>query len=62
MEWGEKTKLGGGADTLADPYKGKIPLARVHAFLEPSASRHVIQQDNPNIRRATNVWSAQKLS
>ncbi len=40
------------ADSLADPYKGKIPLARVNAFQEPFASCHVIQQDTPNIRRA----------
>ncbi len=26
-----------GAETLADPYKGKTPLARVNAFQEPFA-------------------------
>jgi hypothetical protein len=40
------------AETLADPYKGKIPLARVYAFQEPFASHQVIQQDTPNIRKA----------
>jgi hypothetical protein len=40
------------AETLADPYKGKIPLARVKAFQEPFASHQVIQQDTPNNRRA----------
>jgi hypothetical protein len=42
----------GCAETLADPYKGKIPLARVNAFQKPFASRQVIQQDTPNIRMA----------
>jgi hypothetical protein len=41
----------GCAETLADPYKGKIPLAKVNAFQEPFASRQVIQQDTPNIRK-----------
>ncbi len=40
------------AETLADPYKGEIPLARVNEFQEPFASRQVIQQDTPNIRKA----------
>jgi hypothetical protein len=40
------------AETLADPYKGKIPIARVNAFHEPFAFHQVIQQDAPNIRRA----------
>jgi hypothetical protein len=39
------------AETLADPYKGEIPLARVYAFQEPFASHQVIQQDTPNIRK-----------
>ncbi len=30
------------AETLADPYKGNIPLARVNAFQEPFASCQVI--------------------
>ncbi len=42
----------GCAETVADPYKGKIPLARVNAFKEPFASHQVIQQDTPNIRKA----------
>jgi hypothetical protein len=42
----------GCADTLADPYKGKIPLARVNAFQEPFASHQVIHQDTPNFRKA----------
>jgi hypothetical protein len=42
----------GSAETLADPYKGKIALARVDAFQEPFASCQVIQQDTPNIRKA----------
>ncbi len=41
-----------GAEILADPYKGKIPLGGVNAFQEPFASHQVIQQDTPNIRRA----------
>jgi hypothetical protein len=41
----------GCAETLAEPYKGKILLARVNAFQEPFASRQVIQQDTPNIRK-----------
>jgi hypothetical protein len=40
------------ADTLANPYKGKIPLARVNAFQEPFASCQVIQKDTPNTRTA----------
>jgi hypothetical protein len=40
------------AETVADPYQGEIPLARVNAFQEPFASRQVIQQDTSNIRRA----------
>jgi hypothetical protein len=40
------------AETLADPYKGKIPLARFNSFQEPFASCQVIQQDTPNIRKA----------
>ncbi len=39
------------AETLADPYMGKIPLTRVNAFQEPFASSQVIQQDTSNIRR-----------
>ncbi len=31
------------AETLADPYKGKIPLARVNASQEPFASHQVTQ-------------------
>ncbi len=42
----------GCVETLADPYNGKIPLARINAFQEPFASHQVIQQDTPNIRRA----------
>jgi hypothetical protein len=42
----------GCAETLAKPYKAKIPLARVNAFLEPFASRQVVQQDTPIIRKA----------
>jgi hypothetical protein len=42
----------GCAETLADPYKGEIPSARVNAFQEPFASRQVIHQDTPNIRKA----------
>ncbi len=42
----------GCAETLADAYKVKIPLARVNAFQEPFASRWVVQQDTPNNRRA----------
>jgi hypothetical protein len=41
----------GCTETLADPYKGKVPLARVNAFQEAFASRQVMQQDTPNIRR-----------
>ncbi len=41
----------GCAKTLADLYKGKLPLARVNAFQEPFASYQVIQQDTPNSRR-----------
>jgi hypothetical protein len=40
------------AEALADPYMGKIPLARVNAFQEPFASLQVIQQDTSNIRKA----------
>jgi hypothetical protein len=40
------------AKTLADPYKGKLPLARVSEFQEPFASHQVIQQNTLNIRRA----------
>ncbi len=40
------------AETLADPYMGKIPLARVVAFQEPFVSHQVIQQDTLNIRKA----------
>jgi hypothetical protein len=40
------------AETLADLYKGKFPLARFNAFQEPFASCQVIQQDTPNIRKA----------
>jgi hypothetical protein len=40
------------AETLADPYNSKIPLAKVNAFQEPLASRQVIQQNSPNIKRA----------
>jgi hypothetical protein len=29
------------AETLADPYKGKIPLARVNAYKKPFASHQV---------------------
>jgi hypothetical protein len=29
-------------ETLADPYKGKIPFARVNAYKKPFASRQVI--------------------
>ena len=36
------------AETLANPYKGKIPLPRVNSFQEPYASRQVIQQKSPN--------------
>jgi hypothetical protein len=39
------------AETLADPYKRKIPLARANAFQEPFASPQVIHQDTPNIRK-----------
>jgi hypothetical protein len=42
----------GYAESLADPYKEKIPLARVTAFQEPFASRQVIQQDTPKITKA----------
>ena len=42
----------GCTETVADPYKGKIPLARVNASKEPFASHQVIQQDTPNIRKA----------
>jgi hypothetical protein len=38
--------------SLTDPYKWEIPLARVNAFQEPFASRQVIQQGTPNIRKA----------
>jgi hypothetical protein len=38
----------GCAETLADPYKGKIPLPRVNSFQEPFVSRQVIQQKSPN--------------
>ncbi len=46
------------AETLADPYKGKIPLAlaRVNAFQEPFAFRQVIQQDTRNIRKANQYF------
>jgi hypothetical protein len=40
------------AEILADPYKGKFPLAGVNAFQEPFASCQVIQQKTSNIRRA----------
>jgi hypothetical protein len=40
------------AETLADPYKGKIPLSRANVFQEPFASHQVFQQDTPNIRKA----------
>ena len=36
------------AETLADPYKGRIPLPGVNSFQEPFASRQVIQQKSPN--------------
>ena len=38
----------GCAETLADPYKGKIPLHRVNSFQEPFTSRQIIQQKSPN--------------
>ncbi len=36
------------AETLADPYKGNIPLPRVNSLQEPYASRQVIQEKSPN--------------
>jgi hypothetical protein len=50
LEWG--------AETLADPYKGKIPLTRVNSFQEPFASRQDIQRNTPNTRR-TNQYLEQ---
>jgi hypothetical protein len=41
----------GCAETLADPYKGKVPLPRVKSFQEPFASRQDIQRNTPNTRR-----------
>ncbi len=41
----------GCAETLADPYKGKISLTRVDAFQQPFASCQVIKQDTPNVRK-----------
>jgi hypothetical protein len=47
---------GGCAETLADPYKGRIvPSAKVNAFQEPFASPQVIQQDTPNIGGETHM-------
>ncbi len=43
------------AETLADPYKGKIPLPRVNSFQETFASHQVIQQKSPN------TWSGKAI-
>jgi hypothetical protein len=40
------------AETLADPNREKIPVAKVNAFQEKFASRKVIQQDTSKIRKA----------
>jgi hypothetical protein len=48
----QQLEHGRDAETLANPSKGKIPLARVNAFQEPFASHQVIQQDTPNTRNA----------
>jgi hypothetical protein len=53
-KWANAVKKDKNAETLADnPYKGRIPLARIDAFQEPFASCQVIQQDTPNIRKAS---------
>ncbi len=44
-------EVDGFAETLADPYKGKIPLPRVKSFQELFASRQDIQRNTLNIRR-----------
>ncbi len=53
LPWAAKpSSWQGCAKTLADPYKGKIHLARVNTFQEQFAFCNVIQKDRPNIRRA----------
>ncbi len=53
LTWAAKpSSWQGCAETLPDPYKGKIPLARVNAFQEPFTSCQVIHQDTLNIRKA----------
>jgi hypothetical protein len=49
---------GGGAETLADPYNGKIPLPRVDSFQEPFASRQDIQRKLQILGEPTNIWNA----
>ncbi len=53
LEWSSVTVV---AETLADPYIGKIPLPRVNSFQEPFASHQDIQRNTPKGGPA-NIWN-----